>query len=64
MVNWVGNFSSPLNDEYKYDLLIMFIGIAYVGSACNTENGKAVALVRDEGGFKGITTAAHELAHT
>lgn len=38
-------------------------GIAYFQGACKVERGWATALVRDKGGFNGITTAAHEVAH-
>ncbi|KAL7294143.1 hypothetical protein TKK_0012169 [Trichogramma kaykai] len=37
-------------------------GIAAVGGACDVQSN--VALVQDTGGFSGIITAAHELAHT
>ncbi|XP_001607602.1 A disintegrin and metalloproteinase with thrombospondin motifs 18-like [Nasonia vitripennis] len=38
-------------------------GIAYLKGACKLEYGFATGLVRDTGGFNGITTAAHEVAH-
>ncbi|KAJ8665228.1 hypothetical protein QAD02_006890 [Eretmocerus hayati] len=38
-------------------------GITNIGGACRTESGHAVAIVKDNGGFGGVRTAAHELGH-
>lgn len=38
-----------------------FLGIALRGGAC--KKNKAIGLVEDNGGFKGIKTGAHELGH-
>ena len=46
------------------NISILFIGIANVRGACDIQGGRAAALVMDKGGFNGITTAAHEIAHT
>ena len=48
----------------NYKSSMTFIGTAKMGSACLPQKGSSVVLVRDKGGYIGITTAAHEIAHT
>jgi hypothetical protein len=41
----------------------MLKGLAYVGTMCNTSEGKSASIVQDVGDFKSAGVITHELGH-